>query len=133
MRRQAREVVYKTLYSELFNDEKSNLIDELIKEENLNESDTAFCKKLYETIDKNREEIDGIISELAKNYRLERIFSTDRCALYIGICEMKYFDDVPNIVAIDEALFLCRVYSTAESLAFVNGIFAEVKKRLENE
>lgn len=133
MRRQAREVVYKTIYSELFVEDNSELIDELIEEEKLNESDSSFAKRLYKTIKENRAEIDEIISGITKNYKLERIFSTDKCALYIGICEMKYFDDVPNIVAIDEAISLCRIYSTADSLAFVNGIFAEFKKRIENE
>ncbi len=133
MRRQAREIVYKILYSELFNDEKSDLFSELIAEEQLSKADEEFALRLYQTISDNRDYLDGVIGELAQNYRLERIYPTDRCALLIGLCEMKYFDDVPNIVAIDEALSLCRVYSTANSLAFVNGIFAEFKKRLENE
>ena len=132
MRRQAREVVFKTLYSNLFNAEDNDIFTQLIEEEKLADSDAEFASKLYDEIKNHREELDGAISELADNYRLERIYPTDRCALLIGMCEMKYFDDVPNIVAIDEALSLCRIYSTASSLSFVNGIFAEYKKRIEN-
>lgn len=132
MRRQAREVVFKTLYSNLFNAEDNDIFTQLIEEEKLGDSDAEFASKLYDEIKNHREELDGAISELADNYRLERIYPTDRCALLIGMCEMKYFDDVPNIVAIDEALSLCRIYSTASSLSFVNGIFAEYKKRIEN-
>lgn len=133
MRRNAREVVYKTIYSTLFNGENTEeLFNELLEDYKLDDDDKEFAKNLLNAVREHKDELDRIISGLARNYRLERIYSTDRCALYLGISEMTYFDDVPKIVAIDEALALCRVYSTAESLNFVNGIFAEYKKILEN-
>ena len=51
--------------------------------------------------------------------------------MYIAVAELKYFADVPNVVAIDEALSLVRKYSTDESLNYVNGILASLKKDLE--
>ena len=45
---------------------------------------------------------------------------------------MTYFEDVPKIVAIDEAVNLTKVYSGEKSQSFVNGILAEYKKRQEN-
>lgn len=131
MRRTAREIVFKTLYSGLFNPDEDQLLNALGVEEKLSKNDMDFANKLFSTITEHRTELEDIISSLAKNYKLERIFPTDKCALLIGLCEIKYFDDVPNIVAIDEALYLCRVYSTAQSLSFVNGIFAEFKKQIE--
>ena len=92
---------------------------------------TNWQKDLYNAIITNSETINNDISDLAHGYKLERLYSTDKCALQIAICEMRYFDDVPNIVAISEAMELVRKYSTAESPNFVNGILAEFKKRLE--
>ena len=66
-----------------------------------------------------------------KGYKFERLYSTDKCALTIAVCEIKYFEDIPNVVSIDEALSLVRKYSTEESLSFVNGILASLKKSLE--
>jgi len=129
MRKNAREVAYKMLYSQLYTDYNEELFSELSKEENLNESEIDYAKKLLQTVEHNKGELDMIIEDLAHNYRLDRVYPTDRCALYIGLTEIKYFDDDPFIVAIDEAMNLCKKFSTKESLNFVNGIFAEFVKR----
>ncbi|MBQ9782289.1 MAG: transcription antitermination factor NusB [Clostridia bacterium] len=132
MRRDAREAVYKILFSELFNSEVSEDFDNFIfAEQNLNEEDVGFATRLLTEIRANKEEINSVISNYAKGYNFDRIYSTDKCALTLAICEMKYFDDIPSVVSIDEALYLVRKYSTEESLNFVNGILAGYKKSLE--
>ncbi|MBO5713628.1 MAG: transcription antitermination protein NusB, partial [Clostridia bacterium] len=93
--------------------------------------DVEFAEKLYQAIVDNEEVINNDIAEISRGYSLDRIYSTDKCALKLAICEMRYFNDVPNIVAINEAMELVRKYSTPESPNFVNGILAEFKKRLE--
>ena len=132
MRKDAREVVYKILYAQNFTSEFDNeLFADLQQEFKLNETDKAFAKKLLDTIIKNYAELTEVISSLSLNYMLDRVYLTDKCALLIGLCEMTHFDDVPNIVAIDEALALCKKYSTEKSLSFVNGIFAKYKSMIE--
>ena len=133
MRKEAREVVFKILYSELYSDYNEDLFIELCNEFRLNAADSDFAKRLLTCVHENKAQIDGVISSLAENYKLERVYYTDRCALSIGIAEMTYFDDIPNVVAIDEAINLCRIYSTKESTSFVNGIFAKYKTILENK
>ena len=132
MRKDAREVVFKILYSKLFVDYDEALFNDLCKEFSLTDSEVVFAKDLLKKIDDNIDMLDGVISELSENFKLERIYPTDRCALYIGLAEMTYSEDVPTIVAIDEALAICRKYSTKESLSYVNGIFAKYKTNLEN-
>lgn len=132
MRRDSREAVYKILFAELFSGEVDPEFDNLIfSEQNLNAEDISFASSLLCKIRANKQEINDIISTYAKGYNFERIYSTDKCALIIAVCELKYFDDIPNIVSIDEALSLVRKYSTEESLNFVNGILASLKKSLE--
>ena len=46
----------------------------------------------------------------------------------LAIAEMYYFDDIPPVVSIDEALSLVRKFSTEDSLKFVNGVLAACKK-----
>lgn len=132
MRKDAREAVYKIVYAYNFTGEfDDDFKNQLYEESNLSDDDKVFATRLLDTIKIHYDEITGVISDLAVNYMLERVYSTDKCALIIGLTEMKYFDDVPNIVAIDEALSLCKKYSTEKSLGFVNGIFARYKTMIE--
>ena len=131
MRRDSREAVYKILYSELFNDDCDCLFEESIfQEQKLNAEDKSFAMQLLEKIRENKAEINEIITSFAKGYNYDRIYSTDKCALILAVCEMKYFNDIPSVVSIDEALYLVRKYSTEDSLKFVNGILASLKTNL---
>lgn len=131
MRRDARDAVYKILYADLFNDNDEVFEKEMFGESKLSKEDQEFARSLLNVINEHKSEIEEIISSYAKGYKFERLYSTDKCALYIAVTELKYFADVPNVVAIDEALSLVRKYSTDESLNYVNGILASLKKDLE--
>ena len=131
MRRDARDAVYKILYADLFNDNDEVFEKEMFGESKLSKEDLEFARSLLNAIKEHKSEIEEIISSYAKGYKFERLYSTDKCALYIAVAELKYFADVPNVVAIDEALSLVRKYSTDESLNYVNGILASLKKDLE--
>lgn len=131
MRRNARDAVYKILYADLFNDNDEVFEKEMFGESKLSKEDQEFARSLLNVINEHKSEIEEIISSYAKGYKFERLYSTDKCALYIAVAELKYFADVPNVVAIDEALSLVRKYSTDESLNYVNGILASLKKDLE--
>ena len=129
MRKDAREVVFKVLYSELYSDYDPTLFKQLAIEANLTKEEVAFAENLLKNVHENKATLDGIIGELANNYDIGRVYSTDKCALYIGLSEIIYDDAIPYIVAIDEALSLCKKYSAEGSVNFVNGIFAEYVKR----
>lgn len=131
MRRDAREAVYKILYADLFYENDDEFEKETIEESSLSKDDEEFANALLSAIKEHKSELEEIIGKHARGYSFERIFSTDKCALYIAVAEIKYFDDIPAVVSIDEALSLVRKYSTEESLNFVNGILASVKKEQE--
>ena len=128
MRRDAREAVYKILYADLFYENDDEFEKETMEESSLSKDDEEFANALLSAIKEHKSELEEIIGKHARGYSFERIFSTDKCALYIAVAEIKYFDDIPTVVSIDEALSLVRKYSTEESLNFVNGILASVKK-----
>lgn len=131
MRRDAREAVYKILYADLFYKNDDEFEKETMEESSLSKDDEEFANALLSAIKVHKSELEEIIGKHARGYSFERIFSTDKCALYIAVAEIKYFDDIPTVVSIDEALSLVRKYSTEESLNFVNGILASVKKEQE--
>ncbi|HBF86294.1 MAG TPA: transcription antitermination factor NusB [Clostridiales bacterium] len=132
MRRDSREAVYKILFAEIFNEDNGAEFDNSVfREQNLTEKDEEFADLLLKTVREHAEEIYSVIDRLAKGYKAERVFPTDKCALTMAIAEMKYLDDIPSVVSIDEALFLVKKYSTEDSANFVNGILATYKKELE--
>jgi transcription antitermination protein NusB len=70
--------------------------------------------------------IDELISGYAEGWTLERMPAVDRNVLRIGIYELLWAPDVPDGVAISEAVLLARDLSTDASPAFVNGMLARV-------
>ena len=132
MRKNAREAVYKLLFSLQFNDKfDDNYKLFIYNEEKLTDEDIVFANELLDGYFNNEKEINEVISKLSNGYKLERLYSTDKCALQLAITEMTYLSGIPHIVTISEAMELIRKYSTKDSPNFVNGILAEYKKQLE--
>ena len=70
--------------------------------------------------------IDGLISRYAEGWTLDRMPAVDRNILRIGLYELLWADDVPDAVAINEAVLLAQDLSTDASPAFVNGLLARI-------
>jgi transcription antitermination protein NusB len=70
--------------------------------------------------------IDELIAKYAEGWTLERMPAVDRNILRIGVYELLWADDVPDGVAISEAVLLARDLSTDGSPAFVNGLLARI-------
>ncbi|HLN77076.1 MAG TPA: transcription antitermination factor NusB [Nocardioidaceae bacterium] len=72
--------------------------------------------------------IDDLLAEYAQGWTLDRMPAVDRNVLRIGVYELLYVDDVPDAVAVSEALNLVRELSTDESPTFVNGVLGNILK-----
>ena len=126
MRSQAREIVFQYIFSRLFNQSDEGLFAVLA--ENLNSEDREFADKLLKSALSGWDKYDEKINELTENFRPERIFTADRCAIKIGMAEMDAFSETPTPVVIDEAVKLAAKFSTENSTDFVNGILAVYSK-----
>ena len=87
-----------------------------------------YATTLVEGVATHRPRIDDLISTYAVGWTLDRMPPVDRNILRIGIFELLYADDVPDGVAIAEAVALARQLSTEESPAFTNGLLARILK-----
>ncbi|MEJ2859737.1 transcription antitermination factor NusB [Actinomycetospora sp. OC33-EN07] len=85
-----------------------------------------FAATLVEGVVSHRDEIDEVISSYARGWTMARMPAVDRMILRIGVFEIRWSDDVPDPVAIDEAIDLARELSTDDSPRFVNGVLAGV-------
>jgi N utilization substance protein B len=74
----------------------------------------------------NQERIDELLATYAQGWTLARMPAVDRTVLRLGAWELLYNDEVPDAVAIDEAVELARSLSTDESPGFVNGLLARL-------
>jgi transcription antitermination protein NusB len=70
--------------------------------------------------------IDDLISSHLQGWTLDRLPAVDRAILRVAVWELLYADDVPEPVAVDEAVQLAKELSTDESPAFVNGVLGHV-------
>ncbi|MCT9867878.1 transcription antitermination factor NusB [Paenarthrobacter sp. CM16] len=72
--------------------------------------------------------IDEFLETYAQGWTLERMPSVDRIILRIGAWELLYNDEVPDGVAVSEAVALAKTMSTDESPAFINGLLGRLQK-----
>jgi N utilization substance protein B len=85
-----------------------------------------YTVRLVRGVAEHRERIDELLSAYSEGWSLERMPSVDRNVLRIGVFEVLYVDDVPDAVALSEAVNLVRDLSTDESPAFVNGVLGNI-------
>lgn len=83
---------------------------------------------LVEGIVEHLDQIDILLREHAVDWSLERMPGVDRNLLRIGAYEIVYVDDVPDAVAVSQAVELARELSTDESPSFINGLLAALAK-----
>ena len=128
MRNAAREAALNIIFAEQFNtDCLENLTKKVFKQFQLEkDDDLRFARDLISAVENNRAELIAGIEEACHHYKENRINPTDKSILLIAMAEILYFDEIPPIVSVSEAVGLAKKYSTAKSADFVNGVLAGV-------
>ena len=90
---------------------------------------TAFTRELVEGVEEHRAELDELIARHAEGWDLDRIAPLERSILRVALYELLYRDDVPDEVAIDEAVETAKELCAAEAPAFLNGILGSVQRQ----
>lgn len=141
-RRQAREIALQTLFQLDMNpiDDGADVskarqaaievavsaADEAVK---LSSNDKKFLFELVNGTECNLEEIDEIISDKSKEWKLNRMMGVDRSITRMAVYELKFREEklTPNII-INEAVELAKKFGTDESSRFVNGILGAIAR-----
>lgn len=87
-----------------------------------------FGEELALGVEKNIEFIDNLIRKYTPSWPLERLNLTDKNILRLAIYEMFFRPDIPEIVSINEAIELAKLYGTDDSPAFINGVLDSIYK-----
>lgn len=86
----------------------------------------AYTVSLVEGVTAHAEQIDALLQEHSVAWTLDRMPAVDRNLLRIGVFEILHVDDVPDAVAISEAVELATDLSTDESPKFINGLLSKI-------
>ena len=86
----------------------------------------AYTATLVRGVVEHQARIDELLASYSEGWTLERMPAVDRNVLRLGVFEVLYADDVPDAVAVTEAMALVRELSTDESPVFVNGVLGNI-------
>ena len=87
-----------------------------------------YTRVLVRGVQDHRIRIDELLGTYSEGWSLERMPAVDRNALRIGVFEVLYSEEIPDAVAVSEAVNLVRDLSTDESPAFVNGVLGHIQR-----
>lgn len=129
-RRLAREAVLKALFAvDLGKIPLERVLEDVLAEADLAPQHAAFARELAEGALGHRDESDAVISGLAVDWTVQRMAAVDRNILRLAVYEILHRPDIPDSVAVNEAVELAKKYGEAESGKFVNGILGELVRR----
>lgn len=97
-------------------------------EGNIKSLDLEYIKSTLNGIEEKKEVLDDLIKQNLQKWSLDRISKINLAILRLGVFEMKFVEDVPDKVAINEALELTRKYSDEKSVSFINGVLDKILK-----
>ena len=131
IRRRARELAMQALYQSETTGQTVENAFQLIRENfQANKRAVAYALELLDGVHTFRTEIDGLISEHSRNWRIERMTCVDRNILRIAVFELMKNKDIPVSVVINEAIEVAVRYSDEDAPPFINGILDSLKNKL---
>jgi len=125
----ARTCVMQTLFAIEFRGGNANeILSNILEEFAPKLTEVEFAQITLSGILDNKEAITKTIQKYAPDWPIEKIAKIDRAILDIGIYEIIYSEDVPPVVAINEAVEIAKHYGDKNSPKFINGVLSNVMK-----
>lgn len=129
VRRELREHIFKMVFQLEFRTPEEILehmklyFDEL---ESASDQDKAYIEEKYKAVADKVEEIDALIDSKSETWKTKRMGKVDLAIIRLAVYEIKWDEDVPTGVAINEAVELAKKFSGEGAPAFVNGVLARL-------
>lgn len=129
-RRKAREAVMGLLFEKEFNKEESaETVYRLAEDARELENDKYLTETYFGVLD-NLDEIDALISSRSIGWKTNRMTKVSLSVMRIAVYEMKYCEDIPFNVSINEAIEMCKKFDDDKAPAFVNGVLNGIAEDL---
>ncbi len=129
-RRELRTHIFRILYRAFFysSEEMEEQITLYLEDPELkiDVQDSEYITSRVKEVMEHIPEIDQTIDEKVEKWKVSRINYVDLSILRLAYFEMKYDDDIPTAVAINEAVEIAKIYGGEESSSFINGVLAKL-------
>jgi len=131
-RREQRECIFQLLFRVEFNGQEEMpqqaelFMEEMKEEQEIREQDEAYILEKYKKALEKLSEIDALLEEASRGWKISRMGKVELTVLRLAVYEMRYDDDIPEKVAINEAIELSKKFGGDEAPAFVNGVLAKL-------
>lgn len=122
-RSEEREQAFCLLFQSLFNTDENFKI----YEENI-ESVGDYARSIALGVEEKKENLDGLIEKYSKGWKVKRLPKVNLAILRLAAYEILFVDDVPESVAINEAVELAKKYSGESDYSFINGVLGALVK-----
>ena len=109
--------------------EPKEILDKILSEFAPKLTEKDFAYNTLEGVLKNKEKIFEIIEKFAPDWPIAKIAKVDRAILEIGVFEIIFNDDIPPVVAINEAVEIAKQYGDDSSPKFINGVLSSVMNK----
>lgn len=109
--------------------------DKISKLRTIHKRDKAFILKEANGIVENKAKIDEVIMSGLENWDIDRLSKVDLSILRIAVYEILFSEDIPNAVAVNEAVELAKLFSEDKAPSFINGVLGNIvtAQKAENE
>ncbi|MEZ3502102.1 MAG: transcription antitermination factor NusB [Lachnospiraceae bacterium] len=131
-RRELRECIFQLLFRVEFNGQEEMpkqllmFVDDIKEENEAQEEDEAYISGKYEKIMEKLPEIDAMLEKVSRGWKLSRMGKVELTILRLAVYEMRFDEDIPEKVAINEAVELSKKFGGDDSPAFINGVLAKL-------
>lgn len=112
--------------SETFGEQEKEALNSQAKRVQQMKKDRTYILEKYQQIQEHMEEIDSLLEHASQGWKKERMGKVELTLLRLAVYEMKYDEDIPVGVAINEAVELAKKFGGDGSSAFINGILAKL-------
>jgi transcription antitermination factor NusB len=130
-RRKARELAVQVLFNlEFSSDSPADVFDLICEMFSSGKAIRSFSKELVLGVCKKRDDLDELIGNASKNWRLDRMSRLDKCILRLAAFEILFMDDIPPKVSIDEAVEIGKKFGSDGSGGFINGVLDNIYNKL---
>ena len=127
-RQQALQLVYERMFrDDTFEDIQTDALD--ARDEEISD----YAKQIIEGIELHKDEIDELIENNLKGWKINRISKISLAAMRISVYEMKYIKSVPVSVSINEAVSMTKKFAADKDGSCVNGVLGAVAKSLKGD
>ncbi|NLN65358.1 MAG: transcription antitermination factor NusB [Clostridiaceae bacterium] len=131
-RRASRELAMKLLYQfQLRDDDIDEQVMLFLSEEKLEGTETEYFLDVVHGVMEKKDEIDSLIENHARGWSLERMPKVDLAIMRLAIYELRFREDIPWNVSINEAVELAKKYGGDQSKSFINGVLGKIVASLQ--